>query len=502
MKLEQILTNKNNESNLENTSSIEFSKKNKEINNFPSFIKKIFNDHKIKIKDNKIIDSMKLSIIFTTSLLFNIAYAKIDKNIKKIDLVNNSIIALGWWDQPYGTLQNSHNNVPSANALAEGFRKPAYPGGDNYDFDYVGGWNVYGFVDLNYAPPLQEEETLYVKIKQVHNGIEYKTHLRWSASVDGTWWFPDLFLDNPNNPKIAFAPNILKLDTLYPPHMPDSAKLWLKNYPNNKLDGIIDIEGDYQTSDIIWNLECFPQQVNYNHGDTFYFELKKIIHKDYPKHDTILLTKGKSVIDTFRGMGMFIKNNGNFNFPFPDSIKIRDIYQPYLYELTGPINDTIHQPKYNIKYKVIDYSPIEYKLISIYNKSNHQPETLIINPDSVIGNNYNKKAYFSLILPDSLFNSDTVYCKYYGKVKDNFNNIGYSDTNQFYIPPTFVEENNNYKIINLTKQKSKKIINIGGIKINYNKNFEYKLKIFDITGRKLRDINKRNKIYIIRKEKK
>ncbi|MEM1577700.1 MAG: hypothetical protein QXM27_01665 [Candidatus Pacearchaeota archaeon] len=369
-----------------------------------------------------------------------------------------------------------------------------YPGGDT-DITWIG--------DFDYFQPwLKRSDTLYAWLKYNNDTIAW---FKWCADayyrIDSIipWgeFFPDFCFNLNNN----IRPHTVAVGPYFDTTVvgkPDSIYLYLKDNPNKKLDAIVDWTSEVLYGGIYQNyIFDFPIQElyePYSPGDSFIIKIKKIKTKDtiinndtIPLYNIIYSTTLRDAIDTTLGNAQVLLADSlnNYVITFPQETTITDIYPPYIYNLYGPVGDTTYAEKYNVNYNAIDYSNLESKLV--YKIWNGYPSTDTINPDSVVGNKY----YFTIYVPNI---PDTIYGEYYGYCKDVFGNIGYSDTNSFYIPQLRIKEYK-HKYNKNNKIKPKKIVYFGKLPKNLNKNIK-NYDIFDLSGRKT--FFRRKGVYIIK----
>jgi len=420
---------------------------------------------------------------------------KLRKSIEKGILIGYllffpSKISFLWWQQPRQVVRPSIDGVSVVGIDAEALRKPL-TGGDDIDSAPIGpypsfpvGCWVSDF--RNFGPWLKMSDTLYATIQVNVNGKIYKARSKWCPNLDnGIEYFWDVYLDNPDKPVKAFAVDIDDIN--YNPNvgMPDSMYCWLKKNPGQKIKG----EGPHQWYPymVAFNLE--KQDSIWQQGDSARINLEKIVTHytpdGYPFFDKVYRTTKDFAIDTslIGCMGFRIIN-------FPQESLIIDPYPPIIDSISHNLIDGYAILKARIRdycnYVGNVYDTLHYKI-------KWQNDSLIneVLADSIVNDYHYYK--ISGIPPNQ---QCSVYCKI--KAKDSFGNSSYALYN-FYAYWTKTGENKTY-VIDEKNNRRIRVLYLGrGEYKRLKKLMEKGFMVYDVSGRRIREINK-NRVYILRRD--
>jgi hypothetical protein len=383
----------------------------------------------------------------------------------------------------------SIDGVSAVGVDAELLRKPL-TGGDDIDsapvdpYPYpVGCW---GSDYRNFGPWLKMSDTLYATIQVNVNGKIYKARSKWCPNLDNDCeYFWDVYLDNPDKPVKAFAIDIDSINCVSTIGMPDSMYCWLKKNPGQKIKG----EGPHQWYPymVAFNLE--KQDSIWQQGDSARINLEKIVTHytpdGYPFFDKVYRTTKDFAIDTslIGCMGFRIIN-------FPQESLINDPYPPIIDSISHNLidGDAI------LKARIRDYCNYVGNVYdTLHYKIKWQNDSLIneVLADSIV-NDYH---YYKISgIPAN--QQCSVYCKI--KAKDSFGNSSYA-LYSFYAYWTKTGENKTYVIDEKNNRKIRVLYLGRGEYKRLKKLMEKGFMVYDISGRRIREINK-NRVYILRKD--
>jgi len=417
---------------------------------------------------------------------------KLRRSIGKILLTTSllffpSKISSYWWVTPSQVVRPSIDGVSAVGVDAELLRKPL-TGGDDIDsapvdpYPYpVGCW---GSDYRNFGPWLKMSDTLYATIQVNVNGKIYKARSKWCPDVfNGEEEFWEVYLDNPDKPVKAHGINIEGVFSI-----PAQYKYcYLKKNPAQKIPADSNIyPWPPNVVELSFNLE--KQDSIWHPGDSARIELEKIVthytSDGYPLYDKKYYTYKDFTIDTTWGM-----IQGFWNVNFPQESLINDPYPPIIDSISHNLidGDAI------LKARIRDYCNYVGNVYdTLHYKIKWQNDSLIneVLADSIV-NDYH---YYKISgIPAN--QQCSVYCKI--KAKDSFGNSSYALYN-FYAYWTKTGENKTY-VIDEKNNRRIRVLYLGrGEYKRLKKLMEKGFMVYDISGRRIREINK-NRVYILKK---
>ncbi|MEM4215192.1 MAG: hypothetical protein QW484_02410 [Candidatus Pacearchaeota archaeon] len=223
-----------------------------------------------------------------------------------------SFVALGNGMSVSGHVHDSFNNIPGANSIVKVYRKPTGPIDTLVTTTNINTrWTI---ETLNFIPPAQVGDTLYIKAYKDTLGRRFETNTWWVIR-NGTYpqhnFVRELHLDDPFSSSLAFTPNISVVKDTSGISTSFIALAMLYKNLQQPCIGVVDTSLSLtHRYDAYFNLEM--QDSTFSQGDSFKIRLEKT------RNDTTWFTEIASAIDTTYWDAMLVNasnsvHNGAFH---------------------------------------------------------------------------------------------------------------------------------------------------------------------------------------------